>query len=305
MTILACISQKTHVESSMMSEQAKELQTMKGTGTETILRINRAPRLPVLKDSNDREVLLAVQKYCTYENCFQKEKLGKEMNDFHSRTKDMMQDEAKKRPPSPERVFTIVSNYLLMLNNAYEKKLDKPSVNLYDTSVAMKQLDKSWNIAEKYSRILKSEQKEKERSKLVTEQKRRRVRRVKKLIAAIFVLMLLIFVSGFFLPKEPDPVEESKPFYTAAYDWVRHEVFGVKDSEKPVPFSEQYRPYTVAAGIIFLAMSCICVIGVSARAIYHRSETVHRKRIKSEWGDYQLLRTAFAEVEKETSEMEE
>ena len=59
------------------------------------------------------------------------------------------------------------------------------------------------------------------------------------------------------------------------------------------------------AGIIFLAISCICLIGVIGRKIYHRSKTSYRDRIKRNWKEYQLLKTAFTEAEKKLTEMEE
>ena len=108
---------------------------MNGTGSETYL-INSVATLPLLNESSDRAVLLAVQKYCTTQNCFHKVKLGKQVNAFYSRTKDMVQAEAKKSSPSSEQVFTILANFLLLLNNASGKSLEKLTVICYDRLIS-------------------------------------------------------------------------------------------------------------------------------------------------------------------------
>lgn len=277
---------------------------MNGTGSETY-HINPVATLPLLNESSDRKVLLVIQKYCTAPNCFHKVKLGKQVNAFYSRTRDMVQAEAKKSSPSSEQVFTILANFLLLLNNASAKSLEKLTVICYDTSVAMKQLEKSCHMDERYRRIQAAEQREIVRNKTATEKKTRIFRMAKRTILLILALMLLIFLSGFFLPKPPVIVEESKPFYIEAYDWVRFSVFGEKEPEITVPFSELYRPYTYIAGIIFLAISCICLIGIIGRKIYRRSKISYRDRIKRNWKEYQLLKTAFTEAEKKLTEMEE
>ena len=277
---------------------------MNGTGSETYL-INSVATLPLLNESSDRAVLLAVQKYCTTQNCFHKVKLGKQVNAFYSRTKDMVQAEAKKSSPSSEQVFTILANFLLLLNNASAKSLEKLTVICYDTSVAMKQLENSCHIEEGYNKTQAAEQREIARKKTAPEKKTRIFRMVKRIILFILLLMLLVFLSGFFLPKPPVPVEESKPFYIEAYDWVRFSVFGEKEPETTVSFSELYRPYTYIAGIIFGAISCICLIGMIGRKIYRRSIIIHRDRIKRNWEEFQLLKAAFTEAEKKLSDMEE
>lgn len=277
---------------------------MNGTSSETYL-INSVATLPLLNESSDREVLLAVQKYCTTQNCFHKVKLGKQVNAFYSRTKDMVQAEAKKSSPSSEQVFTILANFLLLLNNASGKSLEKLTVICYDTAAAMKQLENSCHIDERYRRIQAAEQRESVRTRTVTKKKTRIFQIAKKMILLVLLLLLLVFLSGFFLPKPPVIVEESKPFYIEAYDWVRFSVFGEKEPEITVPFSELYRPYTYIAGIIFLAISCICLIGVIGRKIYRRSIIIHRDRIKRNWEEFQLLKAAFTEAEKKLSDMEE
>lgn len=255
--------------------------------------------------SRDRDILLAVQKYCTVKNCFRNAKPGKQVKDFYSITNDILQAEVKKDHPSDENVFTVLANMLLLLNNASIKSFDKLSVICYDTSAAMEQLEKSCHIDEKNHKVQMAEQQEALRDEMSKDKNKRIVQIIKRLIVSILILLLLGFLSGFFFPKPPVPVEESKPFYTEAYDWIRFNIFGDKKPEANVSFSEQYRPYTYFSGIAFLALICICMIARIGKTVYHRSKTIYRNRIKCNWKEFQLLKMAFTETEHHLAEMEE
>ena len=260
----------------------------------------------ILSDGSiNRKILFVVQKYCTNKNCFQKTKPGKQVNDFYNVTNELLQNEVKKDQPSSEKVFTVLTNMLLLLNNAAANSLERLSVIRYDTTVAMDQLEKACHINKRKGIVQAAERREAIRKEMAKDRSKRAILFLKRIIAILLILLLLIFLSGFFLPKAPVPIEVSKPFYTEAYDWVRFNIFGDKEPEIVIPFSDQYRPYTYLAGILFLVLCCFFVIIWFGQKVIYRSKSIYCNRIKRDWNDFQLLETAFTVAEQQLAKMEE
>lgn len=250
-----------------------------------------------------QDVLLSVQKYCSEKNCFCKIKPGKETNELFSVTNKLLQAEIKKEHPSDEQVFTVLSNMLLLLNNASSGSLKKLSVIRYDADTAMEYLEEACHIEKKYKSVQNAEKRE--FNDALVNKRKRSIRVLKTIITIVIIILFLVFLSGFFLPKPSVPVEEFKPFYTEAYDWIRFNIFGEKEPETTVPLSEQYRPYTKLSGNILLLTIIICAFGWIGSKIYQYRKMVYREKIKRDWKAFQLLKKAFEETEQTLNEVEE
>ena len=255
---------------------------------------------------DSKRVLLAIEKFCTEKNCFHKKKPAKRVADFYSKTLEVLHAELKKDQPVEENVFTVLSNILLLLNNASINNLEKFSVIQYDASTAINYLENSSHVDEKYKNIQDAEQREQAHTEAVSTIKRKRVKQIlKRVFAGLIFVLFIIFLSGLFLPKASVPVEESKPFYTEAYDWIRFNIFGDKKPETPISISDRFRPYTYIAEITLVVICLLYLLMWGGCKIYQTRKKLYRIKVKQDWKEYQRLKEAFKIAERQLSKMEE
>ena len=148
----------------------------------------------------------------------------------------------------------------------------------YDTDTAMKYLEESCHIDKKYKIVQDAEKRE--FNEVSANKRIRSIHIFKTIIFIIIIILFLVFLSGFFLPKASVPVDESKPFYMEAYDWIRFNIFGEKEPETSVSFSEQYRHYTQLSGIVLLPLICIYAFGWIGGKIFLNRKMIYRETIK-------------------------
>ena len=258
------------------------------------------------EEMNKRKILLGIEKFCNEKNCFRKIKPGNRIKDYYTKTIELLHTEIKKEQPVSENVFTVLSNVLLLLNNASNKSLEKFSVIRYDAVTATDYLEESCHIEEKYKRIQNAEKREQAQKEAASTAQRRHIACIqKRALIIIQIILLLVFISGVFLPKQRVAVQEDKPFYTEAYDWIRFNIFGEKEPEAPISVSERYRPYTYMAGAAFALICLIYLFSWTGRKTYQICRQKYRTRIKQDWDDFQLLKCALKAAECQLAEMEE
>ncbi len=251
-------------------------------------------------DQNEKsDVLLAVQRYYTTYNCFPKKKPGQKVKAYYDATKKLLNDTLDGIVAIDESQSTILLNFLLLLNNAAANHYDQLTIEKYNSNVALGQLEGATHINKKYSSITNAI---KRRNCRQSDPRRKRLSRILRWCCWILLLLLAIgFLTGFFLPKIPVQIEESKPFYTEAYDWIRYNIFGAEKPAQPLSLSERYQPYTSLAGMCFLLMVTILLIYKLIITLWCRFRDHKNAQIIKQWNDFQTLKAAFIQAEEEYS----
>ena len=283
--------------------EARGIYEMKVTESESFCGSSETA-YALLNESGNVDILCAVRKYCTEKSCFRGKKPGKQTGDFYTTTKTLLSNEVSKKNPDDETVLTVLSNMLLLLNNLATGHSEKLTMIQYDTATAMKYLEETCKIEKKYKDMLIREE-QKSARKLTTDRRRRVLRWLRRLFAVLMVVLLLACITGFFLPRPQVPVEQAKPFYTEALDWVRNTVLGQEEPEIQQTFTEQMRPYLNLSGIAFLVLGILYFLIWIGTKILKQRRLIINMRTRRDWQEYQLLKDAFEKAEQRLSELEE
>ena len=245
-------------------------------------------------------VLSAVKKYCSKRILFRKIKPGEKMNSFYDAAMKLTEAESEREHLDTDKTFTVLSNMLLILDNLVSGSSGDMSIAQYDADRAVEYLETSWHIDQNYAKTKKAAENENDRRMAAG-----KIDSIlKKAILLLAALLLVTFLVGLFLPKTSETVEEAKPFYTEAYDWIRFNVFGEQRPAATPSLSEKYQPYTYMAGWAFLLVVLLCLVMKTARYLYRIAKYTKRDNVEQDWKDFHLLESGFRIVQKTMTETE-
>lgn len=256
----------------------------------------------------DRELLLSLKRLCTEKNCFRKVKPDGAVQNYYSETMKMMDAELSKgSAPDSEKVETIVSNLLTVLDNAAvyfddaSKEHGKDAIAFevaeVDSSKVCRFLDESTRITARY----RSAETKRENANRPNALKRRKVARILKCVFLILLAIgFLIFLSGYFFSDKPNQPESGNIFTRIAL-WYKYDV---RKEAVPVSFSEKWTRFSGKVGVVTASVAGIWfileIVSRTLQILFRKKD----KRIRQEWRDYQNLCRAFEIASEQMNELE-
>lgn len=256
----------------------------------------------------DRELLLSLKRFCTERNCFRKAKPDEAVLNFYNETMKMADAElSKDTAPDPERVETVVSNLLTVIDNAAVYFEDRSKdhrktpitfeVTEVDSSKVCRFLEESTRITARYQ----STETKRENANRPGAMKRRKVVRILKCVLVLLLAIgLLIFLSAYFISDKPSQSESGNVFTRVAL-WYR---YSVRKEAVPVSFAEKWIRFSGKVGIATAFVAGIWILLEIVSRILQILFRKRDKRIRQEWRDYQNLCHAFELASDQMNQLE-
>lgn len=257
----------------------------------------------------DRELLLSLKRLCTAKNCFRNAKPNGEVLDYYNATMKVADEELEKKgsEPDSDKVVAVVSNILNVIGNAalyfdddskdHRKKMIAFEGMEFDGSEVCRFLDESTKITARYQ----SAETKREKANLPSALMCRKVIRILKFVLlALLVIGFLIFISGFFLTEQSDPLE-TDDIIEKVFIWYK---YSVKKDTVPVSFTEKWARFSGKVGIVTAFVAGIWLLEAVGSCILQILLRKKDKRIRQEWRDYQNLCHAFETASELMNELE-
>lgn len=256
----------------------------------------------------DRELLLSLKRLCTEKNCFRKAKPDGAVQNYYSETMKIVDAELSKgSAPDSEKVETVVSNILTVIDNAaayyddaskdHRKEPIPFEVTEVDSSKVSRFLDESTKITARYQSIENKREKANRPSALKC---RKVVRILKCVLLVLLAIGFLIFLSGYFFSDKPNQPESGNIFTRIAL-WYKYDV---RKEAVPVSFSEKWTRFSGKVGIVTASVAGIWILLEIVSRIMQILFRKKDKRIRQEWCDYQNLCHAFEKASEQMNELE-
>lgn len=256
----------------------------------------------------DREMLLSLRRFCTEKNCFRNAKPDEEVLSFYKDTMRMADEElAKGSALDPDKVETVVSNLLTVIDNAavyfddvskdHRKEAIAFEITEVNSSKACRFLDESTKITMRYQ----STENKRENANGPSALKRRKaVHILKRVLLVLLAIGFLIFLSSYLFSDKPNQPESGNFFEKIAL-WYKYDV---RKEAVPVSFAEKWTRFSVKVGIVTAFVAGIWFILEIVSRIMQILFRNKDKRIRQEWRDYQNLCCAFEIASKQMNELE-
>lgn len=234
-----------------------------------------------------------LEEYCTEENLFPGKKTDTAVRQYFEQTRALLKEMKEAETFDAEKMFTAVSNILLLANNAaahWEKADFRSEVSFveakYSAAEAWEFLDKQWKSVDDYD-----DMKRKKRKHVAAAEKWARVQRIWwPVFWGVLALLVAVAVVGFCLPV-PEGMPEQK-WYGKVIDAITF--WNSDSSEAEQTIQVDYHYLLIQIGVWSTAVWSFLGAGFFAMTrLVRRKE----KKVVAKWSECQYLLDVFRATE--------